>query len=309
MSYKWTVHKPSARCNTARPGRATAVEVRYGNPALVTPPRRPRLSLGSHPVDNAHMARKLLVDEITDRLLDRIIEGAYPPGSALPTEMMLASEFDVSRVTVRAATKALAAQGIVRTDRGVGSTVCALNRWTSITALLRAAGAISDDSEAAIQLVQLRRMLECGAAELAAKHITERELRRLDELVDAMTKSHERSDIELYVEADLSFHEAILEASRNPFISIGFAPLTPALATHRHLTSSITQMRIDGIAHHHTIIAALAARDPEASRKAMDLHMQQTVDGIRHHSGKEPRSVDQWPQVRDGRAGAASRSL
>lgn len=234
------------------------------------------------------MARKLLVDEVTDRLLDGIIDGTYPLGSALPAEMDLASKFEVSRVTVRAATKALAAQGIVRTDRGVGSTVCPLNRWTSITALLRAAGSISDDSEAAIQLVQLRRLLECGAAELAAEHVSDPELRRLSELVDTMSESHRETDIDLYVEADLAFHEAILEASRNPFISIGFAPLTPALATHRHRTSSIAEMRVDGIAHHHAIIAALAARDPEASRKAMDLHMQQTVDGIRHYSRNEP---------------------
>src|SRR5699024_9527523 len=241
-----------------------------------------------HPADNAHMARKLLVDEVTDRLLDEIIDGTYPPGSSLPAEMMLAADFEVSRVTVRAATKALAAQGIVRTDRGVGSTVAPLNRWTSITALLRVTASISDYAEAGVQLVQLRRMLECGAAELAAHHIQESELRRLGELVDVMTDSHHEGDIEGYVEADLAFHEAILEASRNPFISIGFAPLTSALAVHRRRTSSIATMRTLGIDHHHAIVTALADGDPEASRKAMDLHMQQTVDGLRDYVHKDP---------------------
>lgn len=234
------------------------------------------------------MARKLLVDEVTDRLLDQIIDGTYPPGSSLPAEMVLAADFEVSRVTVRAATKALAAQGIVRTDRGVGSTVAPLNRWTSITALLRVTASISDDAEAGVQLVQLRRMLECGAAELAAHHIEESELRRLGQLVDVMTDSHHEADIESYVEADLAFHEAILEASRNPFISIGFAPLTSALAVHRHRTSSIATMRTLGIDHHHAIVTALAAGDPEASRKAMDMHMQQTVDGLRDYVHKDP---------------------
>lgn len=220
---------------------------------------------------------------MTDRLLEEIIDGTYPPGSSLPPEMELASTFDVSRVTVRAATTALAAQGIVRTDRGVGTTVNALNRWASITALMRATTAMGGDVETSVQLVQLRGMLECGAAELAAVHITESELSELSDLVDEMSRCHGAIDVQGYVEADLAFHEAILTASRNPFIQVGFAPLTSALSAHRWQTSAIAEMRVEGIDHHHAIISALASGDAEASRRTMEQHMQQTVDGIRRH--------------------------
>src|SRR5699024_3121589 len=136
--------------------------------------------------------------------------------------------------------------------------------------------------------VQRPRWPRCRPATLPAHHIQGSELRSLAELVDVMTDSHHAGDIEGSVEADLAFHAAILEASRNPFISIGFAPLTSALAVHRRRTSSIATMRTLGIDHHHAIVTALADGDPEASRKAMDLHMQQTVDGLRDYVHKDP---------------------
>ncbi|MCB9947827.1 MAG: GntR family transcriptional regulator [Rhodospirillaceae bacterium] len=54
-------------------------------------------------------------------LREQILEGAYGPGRALPSEHDLARQFQVSRVTVRRALEALEADGMVLRQRGRGT--------------------------------------------------------------------------------------------------------------------------------------------------------------------------------------------
>lgn len=56
-------------------------------------------------------------------LKDAILSGRLPPGSKLPGENKLAEQHDVSRVTIRRATKALHASGLVTRKAGVGTVV------------------------------------------------------------------------------------------------------------------------------------------------------------------------------------------
>ena len=84
------------------------------------------------------MARKSLVGVVADELLDRIIAGEFPPGSSVPGELELSARHDVSRMTVREAMKTLEAQRILSVERGRGTFVNPLNRWSSLEAVLRA---------------------------------------------------------------------------------------------------------------------------------------------------------------------------
>jgi GntR family transcriptional regulator len=59
------------------------------------------------------------------QLCDEIMRGTYPPGSILPGEQKLAATLGVSRVTVRRAMDALAADGLVTRRAGAGTTVLA----------------------------------------------------------------------------------------------------------------------------------------------------------------------------------------
>ena len=74
-------------------------------------------------------------------------------------------------MTVREAMKTLEAQRILSVERGRGTFVNPLSRWASLEAVLRAASEGKNDAAAAIQLIELRRMLETGACELAAGRI------------------------------------------------------------------------------------------------------------------------------------------
>ena len=227
------------------------------------------------------MARKSLVAEVAEELLDRIVAGEFPPGSVVPGELELSSRHDVSRMTVREAVKTLAAQNILRVERGRGTYVNPINRWSSLHAVLRATSEGTDGASAAVQLIELRRMLETGACELAAGRISDEDLAALDVFVSQMRAAHDAKDLESFVEADLAFHDVILHASENAFVAVLFEPLSQVLAERRAETSAVPEIQEHAITMHADIAEALRSRDPQAARGAMDAHMQQTLDDLR----------------------------
>lgn len=226
------------------------------------------------------MARKSLVDVVADELLDRIVAGEFPPGAVVPGELELSTRHEVSRMTVREAMKILAARRILRVDRGRGTFVNPLNQWSSLEAVLRVASEGQDDTAVAVQLIELRRMLETGAAALAAGRITNGELDALDGHLQQMRTAHQTNDVDSFVTADLAFHDVILHASGNVFMAVLFEPLTRILASRRAQTSKVVQIQANAIAEHTNIVEAMRSQDPERARLAMDGHMQQTLDDL-----------------------------
>ena len=228
------------------------------------------------------MARKSLVGVVADELLDRIIEGEFPPGATVPGEHELSARHEVSRMTVREAMKTLQAQQILSVERGRGTFVNPLSRWTSLEAVLRAASEGRNEAEASVQLIELRRMLETGACELAAGRISEEETETLFSYIAAMKAAHAVNDVAAFVEADLAFHDVILHASGNVFVAVLFEPLHRVLEKRRAETSAVPEIQEHAIGHHQNIADALRARDAATSRQAMDAHMQQTLDDLKN---------------------------
>lgn len=222
-----------------------------------------------------------MVGVVADELLDRIIAGEFPPGSSVPGELELSAKHEVSRMTVREAMKTLEAQRILSVERGRGTFVNPLNRWASLEAVLRAASEGKNDASAAIQLIELRRMLETGACELAAGRITDADIQALRGLVGAMRLAHGGNDVAAFVKADLGFHDLILQASENVFVAVLFEPLHRVLEKRRTETSKVPEIQEHAIGHHQKIVDALALRDPHLARDAMDAHMQQTLDDLK----------------------------
>ncbi|MHB1491506.1 MAG: FadR/GntR family transcriptional regulator [Cellulomonas sp.] len=227
------------------------------------------------------MARQSLVAMVADDLLDRIVAGEFPPDSTLPGELELAAHHDVSRMTVREAMKTLAAQHVIRVERGRGTFVNPLARWTSMEAVLRAASDGVNAAAASVQLIELRRMLETGAAELAATRISPTELEALGACLEEMRAAHAADDVDRFVTADLAFHDLVLRASGNAFVVLMVEPLSRVLAASRAQTSRVTEIQGHAIDEHTRVHAALTSGDPEHSRLAMDHHMTQTLDDLR----------------------------
>jgi len=227
------------------------------------------------------MARKSLVDTVAEDLLEQIVQGKLAIDAGLPSEADIGLTHDVSRMTVREAIKTLQAQGVVRVESGRGSFVNPVSKWNSLDAVLRVSAVGTSDSEVAVQLVEVRRLFETGATSLAALRRSDADMDALRAELHRMRTSHEANDVATFVQADLDFHDVILRASGNVFLGAMFEPLTRVLAERREQTSRVVEIQAHALYQHGMILDALQSQDAEAARRAMESHMDQTLEDLR----------------------------
>ncbi|AWE43305.1 MULTISPECIES: FadR/GntR family transcriptional regulator [unclassified Actinobaculum] len=217
-----------------------------------------------------------LVEEATDAILDRIAGGQYRAGDSLPGEVELAAELNVSRLTLREAVKVLRERGVLRVVQGRGTFVVARSEWTDLGTLINMTLRTSSEREVGLKLVELRRMIEVGAAGLAARNRSEDDLQAIAQQVEIMDAAGAEADVETVVSADLAFHRAIMEASGNPFVLAVMAPLEVAMRQSRRVTSSDAAVRERAQTHHREVLRAIEMGDEQAAKDAMRSHMTQT---------------------------------
>jgi len=165
------------------------------------------------------------VDHVADRLKAMIADGRLPQGERL-REMPLAEAFSVSRTTIRDAIRALAAEGLVTHEFHKGAMVARLSR--------------SDITE----VYDIRRLLELPAlarAQNGAAEVTERA-----ELALGSCAGTAEGDYSGFVEAELSFHAAIVSYLGNPRIDHFFAGV---LSTLRLALSLLGEDRLPPTTH------------------------------------------------------------
>lgn len=221
------------------------------------------------------MARGNLVDATAVELIDRILAGDFGQG-ALPNQETLARDCGVSRLTVREAIKGLEQRGIVRVEHGVGTFVVPTGHWRDIDAIARLQRLDPKGTGVSMQLIEVRRMIEIGAAELCAVRCSDSLVDELRSRVQRMEAAATIGDVNAFVDADIEFHDIILDGTQNPFVAAIFDPMRPTLEFSRTQTSAVPQIREHAIGEHRGVLAAIEARDPEAARQAMTSHMDQT---------------------------------
>lgn len=232
-----------------------------------------------------------LTDTVADRLSRFISENQMEAGETLPSEDMLSGIFSVSKRVVREALRTLAAQGIVKTSQGKRAVVAdaepvALEAYFKYMQRL--------DRSSALELYELREIIEVKATVLAAKRATPEDLERAHRALETMENAGD--DIESYVAGDLSFHTAIIDAAHNRFLSAVVAALSGALLEEREMgvrnrVRSGASPR--AISEHRAILVALEAQDAELAEQSIISHLESglvdfrptiPVDSIRKES-------------------------
>ncbi|MGK6356803.1 FadR/GntR family transcriptional regulator [Sphingomonas sp. DT-207] len=218
------------------------------------------------------MADRRLFQEIADRIVALIREGAFPPGSRLPGERELSERFGVSRVTIREAEIALQAAGWIKIKTGAGVYV------------LGGPDGVGGDlpKVSALELTEARSLFEGEAAALAATTITDTELAKLEELLAVM--GSDQADEEQINKADREFHMTIASASGNQAIIYMIQSLwrlrteLPAVRA-----SHAAVCRQDGAARdaeHREILDALRSHDSNGARLAMRRHFNRLLESM-----------------------------
>jgi DNA-binding FadR family transcriptional regulator len=228
-------------------------------------------------------------ETVADGLLELVMDGTFPPGSTLPSEAEIAQRFEVSRLTVREAIRSLASTNVIRVQQGRSSVINPADQWSPLDpGLLKARGKASGEPlRLPKRLLEARRTVEVGIAELAANRRSDEHLARMTAFVEQMRDAHRDTDVPRFVEADLAFHAMLFEAVDNVFLDALFAPLSSVLRTLRHETSSVPEIRKHAIEWHARILASVAEGDPGAAREMMRGHLIQTEEDMDHFLGEQ----------------------
>ena len=79
--------------------------------------------------------------------------------------------------------------------------------------------------------------------------------------------------LEHFVEADLAFHNGLVDAARNSLLPVLLAPIVDSLLYLRRLASGVPAAMQDAIGYHSRILEHLKAGDGRACREAMREHL------------------------------------
>ena len=189
----------------------------------------------------------------------------------------------MSRLTIREAIKTLRAKNVVRVERGRGTYVNPVDQWTTLEALVRATVHRESATGRTLpeRLIEVRRIVEVGAAELAAERRTDEDTARLEAQLAEMAAADEAGDVDAFVAADLAFHQTVLDAAGNGLIAALLGPLSRLLVPARHQTSEFDDIRRHALDYHAAIVEAIRAGDTEQARRAMHDHIDQTQEDLR----------------------------
>jgi DNA-binding FadR family transcriptional regulator len=215
-------------------------------------------------------SRADLSAQIAKAIRDSIINGEMDVDERLPSEAELSEQFDVSRPTVREALKRLAAQNLIRTQRGAsgGAFVRRLsyedayaNHITTSTLLL-SMNAV--DFETACEA---RYALERACAPMSAKR------RSPDHLATMRAEIHRQSQPgltdESFCDSDVAFHRALVDGADNPVLSYQLAGAVEAMQPLMNMITFTERNREMIVGLHPRIADALEARNAEHADTAL----------------------------------------
>src|SRR5919201_4844767 len=141
------------------------------------------------------IGRASVVDSVIERI-EELIFSRLEPGEVLPSEGKLAEALEVSRLSVREATRTLAARGLLEISKGRRPRV-AVPSGSLVGDFFQIA--VRRDPRALLDLLEVRRALEVHIAALAAQRATSGDIADMEMSINAMHACGDESE---------RFHEA-----------------------------------------------------------------------------------------------------
>ncbi|MCF8012304.1 MAG: FadR family transcriptional regulator [Clostridiales bacterium] len=228
---------------------------------------------------------KKIYEEIIDQVKNMIKEGDLNPGDKLIAERELAEKLEVGRSAVREAFRVMEAMGIIKIKPGEGTYISEVNADSLVNTIAPADVA---DTKTSREIMELRKILEVQAAEIAAERCAPEQLKVIGDAVVKMEQ--DMNEGYLGEEADMKFHYSITEATCNSLLiklmnSISDT-MTRVLAAARHELYQDPNKPSQLLEEHRAIYAAIKDKDPAAARRAMLEHLVGVEDFIFRYDKK-----------------------
>ncbi|MBR1476528.1 MAG: GntR family transcriptional regulator [Lachnospiraceae bacterium] len=195
-----------------------------------------------------------LRDVVFNTLRKAILTGDLKPGERL-MEIHLADKLGVSRTPIREAIRKLELEGLVVMIPRRGAQVAEITEKS-----------MSD-------VLEIRRAVDALCAELACERITDEELKRLNSARLDFEKAVEGKDVTVIAQADVSFHNIIVQATGNQRLVQLVENLSEQMYRYRFEYIKDFSGHPAIIKEHAAICEALKKRDKLAAAESCRVHI------------------------------------
>ncbi|WP_212525131.1 GntR family transcriptional regulator [Actibacterium sp. MT2.3-13A] len=223
------------------------------------------------------MAEQILAEQIATQLRRDILRGKFPPGATIK-ERDSAAEMGVSRTPMREAIRILAKEGLL-----------VLRPAHSPTVAKPTFREISDAIEVLLAIEYL-------AAELACRNATDEDIAEIRAIHEEVVAKYDLVGALDLFEIDMAFHHAIAKATHNAALLDTYRSYLERLWRARFLSARQKRTRERVVNHHAAILDALEARDIQAAKAAIEMHLGGLAENIRPvialEQGAGPRQAE-----------------
>ena len=197
-----------------------------------------------------------------DALRNAILGGEYMPGERL-VEAQLTERFGASRFTVRVALQDLAGEGLVEVQRNRG----ALVRKVSL--------------DEAVEITEVRMVLEGLVAARAAERVTDEQASELDEIGLLMRRAVTAGEFRRYSDLNQRLHALIRSIAGHRTADGIIERLHGQLVRHQFMLSLLPGRPQVSLPQHERIVEAIRDRDPAGAEAAMRSHIASVIEALR----------------------------
>ncbi|MEM9126462.1 MAG: FadR/GntR family transcriptional regulator [Pseudomonadota bacterium] len=228
--------------------------------------------------------------QIAQAIRSAIVSGELIVNARLPSEAELSEQFQVSRPTVREALKRLAAQSLIRTQRGASGGAFvnrigfedAYSQQITTSTLLLSMNSVSFDTAC-----EARYALERACAPLSAQRRTPDQLATMR--AEIFRQAQPGLTDEAFCASDVAFHRALVDGAGNPVLSYQLAGAVEAMQPLMNMITFTARSREAIINLHVTIADALEAQDAatvDATLADLEIYTRQLAHDVAERKRK-----------------------
>ncbi len=214
--------------------------------------------------------KKKLADEVIDSIKRMIQSGELNEGDKLPNQTEFAAHLGVSRTSLREAFNTLCVLGVLEQHQGYGTIV--KSRFSALYADHLSTPFITDE-KATMELLEARQFIEIGAARLAAKNATKKQIKEMGALINKMAKAGEEGDTQKLSEQDIDFHFLIAQATGNRVMIHLLANIRGLMEKFMHEAFLVLHDQKRYLKAHRDIFEAIKQKNPKKASSLIKKHI------------------------------------